>query len=132
MSEIVNGYPPYHDKPHNDFLAEQICSGERPEIKCEEVPQSLLNLMNQCLEDEPKKRPSAEKLVSKLRQHRKDIENKKANLYKEVKAVENSAKTLPARLIYKIHENASYKSTCLSKSLNSGIKIIYSKVINLQ
>ncbi|KAF0546044.1 hypothetical protein F8M41_001718 [Gigaspora margarita] len=71
--------------------------------------------MNDCLADEPEKRPSAKELVSKLKQYRKDIKNKKKTLYKEVKAVEN----LPARLNYKIHENASYKSSRVNKGLNS-------------
>ncbi|CAG8473682.1 17986_t:CDS:2 [Gigaspora margarita] len=77
-----------------------------------------------------------------------NLTNKKSNLYKEVeavekfsarliyknheKAVENSAEKCSARLNYKKHEKANYKSSNLSKSLNLGIKIIYSKVINLQ
>ncbi|RIB20072.1 kinase-like domain-containing protein, partial [Gigaspora rosea] len=62
MSEVFTGYPPYHDIPHNEDLATRICLGYRPKIKCE-VPQLLLNLMNKCLDVEPRNRPTAEELL---------------------------------------------------------------------
>ncbi|RIB15839.1 kinase-like domain-containing protein, partial [Gigaspora rosea] len=61
MSEVFTGYPPYHGIPHDFSLATQICLGHRPEIRCE-VPQSLLVLMNKCLDAEPQNRPTAKAL----------------------------------------------------------------------
>ncbi|RIB18894.1 kinase-like domain-containing protein, partial [Gigaspora rosea] len=61
MSEVFNGYPPYHDILHDDKLSFKICNGLRPEIKCK-VPQLLLDLMNKCLDAEPQTRPTAKEL----------------------------------------------------------------------
>ncbi|RIB13974.1 kinase-like domain-containing protein [Gigaspora rosea] len=52
MSEVFTGYRPYYDIPHDCSLVTQICLGRRPEIRCE-VPQLLLDLMNECLDAEP-------------------------------------------------------------------------------
>ncbi|RIB06097.1 hypothetical protein C2G38_2116916, partial [Gigaspora rosea] len=83
MSEVFTGYPPYHDMPHDFSLATQICLGRRPEIRCE-VPQSLLDLMNKCLDAEPQSRPTAKALVDMLAQFYNDLEDKKTELYKQV------------------------------------------------
>ncbi|RIB16289.1 kinase-like domain-containing protein [Gigaspora rosea] len=116
MSEIINGYPPYYDFPHNTDLALKILEGQRPEIKCE-VPQLLLDLMNRCLDDKPKNRPYAKELVDRLKQYQYDITNEKTELYKQIKAIKTEK--FPAPLIYKIHEQASYKSQNLSKTLKN-------------
>ncbi|RIB04422.1 kinase-like domain-containing protein [Gigaspora rosea] len=120
MTEIFNGYPPYYDIPHDNDLALKICMGQRPETK-HEIPQLLLDLMNNCLDDRPENRPSAKELVEKLKQYRNDVSNEKTELYRQVKAIENlsnSNEKFSSRLIYKIHEKANYTSSCLSKSLN--------------
>ncbi|RIB30771.1 kinase-like domain-containing protein [Gigaspora rosea] len=121
ITEIFNGYPPYYDIPHDTDLALKICMGQRPEIK-HEVPQLLLDLMNNCLDDRPENRPSAKELVDKLKQYRNDVSNEGTELYRQVEAIENLSKNskekFSSRLIYKIHEKAYYKSSCLSRSLN--------------
>lgn len=119
----------YHDIPHDTNLALEILRGQRPEIKCE-VPQLLLDLMNRCLDDEPKNRPRAKELLAKFKQCRDNIvQNEETELYKQVKAIKNSTEKFSARLIYKMHEKASYKSTCLSKTLKlQGIIILKQKI----
>ncbi|RIB08673.1 hypothetical protein C2G38_1877524, partial [Gigaspora rosea] len=65
MSEVFTRYSPYYDIPHDKDLATCICLGYRPKIRCE-VPQLLLDLMNKCLDAEPKNRPTARELASIL------------------------------------------------------------------
>ncbi|RIB25023.1 hypothetical protein C2G38_2068491 [Gigaspora rosea] len=88
MSEVFTGYPPYHDIPHDFSLATQICLGHRPEIGCE-VPLSLLDLMNKCLDAEPQNRPTAEVLSYMLTQFDDDLNDETTALYKQVEEIKN-------------------------------------------
>ncbi|CAG8852593.1 32947_t:CDS:1, partial [Gigaspora margarita] len=51
-----------------------------------------------------------------------DVSEEETELYRQVKAIKNLSKNsnekFSSRLIYKIHEKADYKSSCLSRSLN--------------
>uniref|UniRef100_U9TJ62 Protein kinase domain-containing protein n=1 Tax=Rhizophagus irregularis (strain DAOM 181602 / DAOM 197198 / MUCL 43194) TaxID=747089 RepID=U9TJ62_RHIID len=60
--EIFTGLPPYCDIPHDQYLALKICEGLRPQSKNYHVPQLLSDLIKQCWNTDPLKRPSAEKL----------------------------------------------------------------------
>ncbi|RIB15639.1 hypothetical protein C2G38_2092753 [Gigaspora rosea] len=100
MSEVFTGYPPYHDVPHDFSLAKQICLGHRPEIRCK-VPQSLLDLMNKCLDAEPQSRPNAESLFDMIKQFDRDLDDNKTELYKQVEEIKNSGKK------FSIHDQAN-------------------------
>ncbi|RIB09163.1 kinase-like domain-containing protein [Gigaspora rosea] len=89
MSEVFTGYPPYHDISHNNELAIQICYGLRPKIRCE-VPQLLLDLMNKCLDADPKNRPTAKDLVNRMDQFFCNLQNENTELYKQVKDLDNN------------------------------------------
>ncbi|RIB07299.1 kinase-like domain-containing protein [Gigaspora rosea] len=91
MSEVFTRYPPYYDIPHDFSLATQICLGHRPEIRCE-VPQSLLDLMNKCLDAEPQNRPTAKVLVDMLAQFYNYLEYKETELYKQIEEIKNLGK----------------------------------------
>ncbi|RIB01276.1 hypothetical protein C2G38_2128046 [Gigaspora rosea] len=135
MSEVFTGYPPYHDIPHDFSLATQICLGYRPEIRCE-VPQSLLDLMNKCLDAEPQNRPTAEALVDMLKQFNDNLRDETTELYKQVEEIKNLDKnfsiyeqanqTKSTRFNYQTHKQAIYTSQFLnfqklSKPVNSAI-----------
>ena len=47
--EILSGLPPYHNLPHDEFLALKICQGLRPKFNNVKVPFLLENLIDQCL-----------------------------------------------------------------------------------
>ncbi|CAI2180574.1 10151_t:CDS:2 [Funneliformis geosporum] len=55
--EIVSGLRPYHFLPHEDFLAVKICEGVRPKFDDIKIPPFLENLIDQCLNADPLKRP---------------------------------------------------------------------------
>ncbi|POG79392.1 kinase-like domain-containing protein [Rhizophagus irregularis DAOM 181602=DAOM 197198] len=59
--EICTGFPPYHDIAHDEFLAMKICQGLRPKSNYK-VPQLIVDIINQCWDADPLKRPNAEEL----------------------------------------------------------------------
>ena len=61
MVEVSTGKPPYGSVPHDEKLALAICNGLRPRV-AKGTPQCYIDLVNQCLNAIPEKRPSAEKL----------------------------------------------------------------------
>ncbi|RIB20844.1 hypothetical protein C2G38_2140965 [Gigaspora rosea] len=119
MSEVFTGYPPYHDIPHNEDLAVQVCLGRRPKIRCK-VPQLLLDLMNECLDAEPQNRPTAKLLKVKLLQFFGDLNKGKTVLYKQIKdsgknpSVYDQAKS--TRFNCQTHKQAIYTSRSLDFS----------------
>ncbi|POG78636.1 kinase-like domain-containing protein [Rhizophagus irregularis DAOM 181602=DAOM 197198] len=59
--EICTGLPPYHDIAHDEFLAIKICNGLRPKSNYK-IPQLIFNIINQCWDADPLKRPKADEL----------------------------------------------------------------------
>src|ERR1700753_1818904 len=59
--EVCTGLPPYHDISHDEFLAINICQGLRPKSNYK-VPQLILDIIQQCWNADPSKRPKAEEL----------------------------------------------------------------------
>jgi len=58
MVEVSTGKPPYSDVPHDGKLALAICNGLRPRV-AKGTPQCYIDLVNQCLDAIPEKRPGA-------------------------------------------------------------------------
>ncbi|POG81477.1 kinase-like domain-containing protein [Rhizophagus irregularis DAOM 181602=DAOM 197198] len=59
--EVCTGLPPYHDIIHDKFLAISICQGLRPKSNYK-IPQLVLNIIKQCWDADPLKRPKANEL----------------------------------------------------------------------
>src|ERR1051325_5589450 len=59
--EMCTGLPPYHDIAHDKFLAIRICQGLRPKSDYK-IPQLILDVIQQCWDADPLKRPKAEEL----------------------------------------------------------------------
>ena len=60
--EFCTGLPPYHDIAHDEFLAAKICQGLRPNSNYK-IPQLISDIIKQCWDADPLKRPKAEELV---------------------------------------------------------------------
>src|ERR1043165_7416858 len=58
MVEISTGKPPYGSVPHDERLALAICNGLRPRV-AKGAPQCYIDIVNQCLDAIPEKRPFA-------------------------------------------------------------------------
>ena len=65
MNTFASGLRPWYYRAHDTNLARDICNGERPEIP-EDTPRFYAELMKQCWDDDPAKRPSAASLNEKL------------------------------------------------------------------
>ena len=59
--ELCTGLSPYHDIPHDEFLAIKICQGLRPTSNYK-IPQLILDIIQECLDADPLKRPKADEL----------------------------------------------------------------------
>src|SRR6185436_7312163 len=64
--EILSELQPYHNLPHDEFLALKICQGLRPKFNNVKIPLLLENLIDQCLDADPLKRPTADELFNNL------------------------------------------------------------------
>jgi serine/threonine protein kinase len=63
--EVCTGLPPYHDIAHDKFLAISICQGLRPKSNYK-IPQLILDIIKQCWDADPLKRPKANELYDLL------------------------------------------------------------------
>src|SRR5947208_7629724 len=59
--ELCTGLPPYHDIAHDESLAIKICQGLRPTSNYK-IPQLILDIIQQCCNADPLKRPKAKDL----------------------------------------------------------------------
>ncbi|RGB27812.1 kinase-like domain-containing protein [Rhizophagus diaphanus] len=64
--EVSTGLPPYHDIAHDKILAISICQGLRPKSNYK-IPQLILDIIKQCWNADPLKRPKVEELCDSLR-----------------------------------------------------------------
>ncbi|RHZ82074.1 hypothetical protein Glove_114g147 [Diversispora epigaea] len=65
MLEVFTSYPPYYNIRHDEKLVTSICEGKKPEIKYK-IPLLLKDLMEQCWNIDPRKRPTSEELLQLL------------------------------------------------------------------
>ncbi|POG67939.1 kinase-like domain-containing protein [Rhizophagus irregularis DAOM 181602=DAOM 197198] len=63
--EVCTGLPPYHDIAHDKILAISICQGLRPKSNYK-IPQLILDIIKQCWDADPLKRPKANELSNLL------------------------------------------------------------------
>ena len=61
MWEFTSGIMPFNDRVFDFQLSLSICTGERPEI-IENTPQCYIDLMKECWDTDPDKRPNASKV----------------------------------------------------------------------
>ena len=97
--ELITGLPPYHDVPHGNDLAFNICQGLRPKIPSY-VPKLLTKLIVECWDAQPEKRPTSKKLFT--------IVNKW-----QISKVYKKFNTPATPLSYKLHSGAIYTSRLL-------------------
>nr|CAG8457154.1 11741_t:CDS:2 [Entrophospora candida] len=65
MWTLGAGVKPFHNVAHNEELAQKIIDGKRPKIS-KEAPKSYNDLMQQCWDHDPSKRPTASKLYETI------------------------------------------------------------------
>ncbi|GES73787.1 kinase-like domain-containing protein [Rhizophagus clarus] len=121
--EICTGLPPYHDIAHDEFLAIKICKGLRPKSNYK-IPQLILDIINQCWDVDPLKRPKAVKLYYSISGLYADFDRPDSALWKQTKEVDEiNKKSLSSTvqsplsstgaLSYATHPQAVYTSRLL-------------------
>ncbi|RHZ77513.1 hypothetical protein Glove_177g113 [Diversispora epigaea] len=113
--EIVTGFAPYYNIPHDKDLAIQICNGLRPKIPFH-VPKLIARLIMRCWDARVSHRPTFKELKLELSNYRY-YENLSKNL-----GLTNS--TTPTPMNYEPHPEAIYTSrllnySCLPKPKNT-------------
>ncbi|RHZ77087.1 hypothetical protein Glove_186g15 [Diversispora epigaea] len=109
MLEVLTGYPPYYNIPHNVNLAMDICKGLKPEIKCE-IPQFFKEIMEKCLNFESLNRPTAKELEFQLNKYMQGDE-----IRKQIKAANKSNKNFIKYDPNEMHPEAIYTSRLIPK-----------------
>src|ERR1700728_2888463 len=84
--EVCTGYPPYHNIDHDDSLAIGICNGQRPNSNYK-IPQLILDVIKQCWDADPLKRPKADKLCNLFNDLYDNSRNTGSALSKQAKEV---------------------------------------------
>src|SRR5436190_22315054 len=114
--EVCTGLPPYYDVSHEEPLAIRICQGLRPNSYYK-IPQLISDIIKQCWDADPLKRPKAEELY-KLFNNKHYNENSILN--KQIEEADEINKQLPSEatsstsiLSYTTHPQAVYTSKLL-------------------
>ena len=112
--ELCTGLPPYHDIAHDEFLAIRICQGLRPKSNYK-IPQLILDIIQQCWDADPLKRPNAMEL-NELIYHLSG----KSEFNQQIRDADEINKQLPPlkipvtdNLSYATHPQAIYTSRLL-------------------
>jgi serine/threonine protein kinase len=121
--EICTGLPPYHDVAHDEFLAMKICQGLRPKSNYK-VPQLILDIINQCWDADPLKRPDTRVLYMLFTRYMLKSYDEDSEIYKQSKEADEINKKLSSEtslplsststiLSYTTHPQAVYTSRLL-------------------
>ena len=117
--ELYTGLPPYHDIPHDEFLAIRICQGLRPKSNYK-IPQLILDIIQQCWDADPLKRPNASELDDLFEDLRNKTLESDSTINQQIKEADEINKQLPPLTIpstdilsYATHPQAIYTSRLL-------------------
>ncbi|RHZ88956.1 hypothetical protein Glove_19g418 [Diversispora epigaea] len=130
--EIVTGFPPYPDIPHDEDLAIKICNGLRPKIPFH-TPKLITRIIMRCWDARVKHRPTFEELFDELREYWSDYrnyldegKNQDSEIVIQIKKAEEfsanqestntTTTTTPTPLNYQTHPQAIYTSRLLNYS----------------
>ncbi|RHZ87068.1 hypothetical protein Glove_40g68 [Diversispora epigaea] len=127
--EMVTGFPPYPNIPHDNDLAMKICNGLRPKIPFH-IPKLITRMIMRCWDARVTYRPTFEELKDELKKYFDDycryledrknkdseivIQFKKAEEFSANQESTNSTITTP--LNYQTHPQAIYTSRLLNFS----------------
>ncbi|RHZ83822.1 hypothetical protein Glove_87g245 [Diversispora epigaea] len=129
--EIVTGFPPYPDIPHDKDLAMKICNGLRPKIPFH-TPKLITRTIMRCWDARVAHRPTFEELYDELWKYYNDYrnylekgKNEDSEIVTQIKKVEefsanqestNTTTTTTTPLNYQTHPQAIYTSRLLNFS----------------
>ncbi|EXX70637.1 Cdc15p [Rhizophagus irregularis DAOM 197198w] len=123
--EICTGLPPYYNIAHDGFLAIRICQGLRPKSDYK-TPQLIFDIINQCWDADPLKRPNADELFTLMEDLWDPVYRNKVDsvIYRQLEETDDINKKLSSsmvqlplssasNLLYTTHPQAVYTSKLL-------------------
>ncbi|RHZ69933.1 hypothetical protein Glove_276g3 [Diversispora epigaea] len=130
--EIITGFPPYPDLPHDEDLAIKICDGLRPKIPFH-TPKLITRTIMRCWDARVTHRPTFKELEDELKKYYLDYrdcldeeKNKDSEIVIQIKKAEEfsanqestntTTTTTTAPLNYQTHPQAIYTSRLLNYS----------------
>ncbi|RHZ86173.1 hypothetical protein Glove_54g21 [Diversispora epigaea] len=123
--EIITGFPPYPDIPHDKDLAMKVCNGLRPKIPFH-TPKLITRTIMRCWDARVTNRPTFNELSDELRKYRNDCLSKDSEIVIQIKKAEEfsanqkstntTTTTTPTPLNYQTHPQAIYTSRLLNYS----------------
>ncbi|RHZ84213.1 hypothetical protein Glove_84g32 [Diversispora epigaea] len=128
--EIVTGFPPYPDIPHEEDLAMKICSGLRPKIPFH-TPKLITRIIMRCWDARVTHRPTFKELCDELYEYwdnydyyLREEKNKDSEIGIQIKKAEEfsvnqestNTTTTTTPLNYQTHPQAIYTSRLLNYS----------------
>ncbi|RHZ62084.1 hypothetical protein Glove_344g41 [Diversispora epigaea] len=122
--EIVSGFAPYYNLPHDKDLAKQICDGLRPKIPFH-IPKLITRLIIRCWDARVTHRPTFKELSKELQKYYWDYRKNKNNNEIAIqiekseilsKNLGSTNSTIPTPMNYKTHPEAIYTSRLLNYS----------------
>ncbi|RHZ80006.1 hypothetical protein Glove_139g394 [Diversispora epigaea] len=121
--EMVTGFPPYPDIPHDEDLAIKICNGLRPKIPFH-TPKLITRMIMRCWDARVTHRPTFEELENELVKY--NYYNKDSEIVIQIKKAEEfsanqestntTTTTTTTPLNYQTHPQAIYTSRLLNYS----------------
>ncbi|RHZ88738.1 hypothetical protein Glove_21g106 [Diversispora epigaea] len=122
--ELITGFAPYYDVPHDRDLARQICDGLRPKIPFH-TPKLISRIIMRCWDGRVTHRPTFEELYEELVKYRRDYWENNCKNNNEItiqinfdkkfsKNLSNTATINPYN--YQTHPQAIYTSRLLNYS----------------
>ncbi|EXX63950.1 Mkk2p [Rhizophagus irregularis DAOM 197198w] len=118
MYHIATGRQPFANCAHDSILALNICNGIRPEINEQEAPKFYIDLMKNCWDPDPDKRPSAIEIYELNNLfHSSIFESKDNEIKKQIKKADEYRKAnfLSTGNGQSIHPQACYTSRLLNQ-----------------
>ncbi|RHZ80943.1 hypothetical protein Glove_130g2 [Diversispora epigaea] len=119
--EIITGFPPYPDIPHNKDLAMKICNGLRPKIPIH-TPKLITRMIMRCWDARVTHRPTFEELNNEL-QYYIDCRNEDSEIRIQIENSKKLSKNLgltnsitPTPHNYQTHPQAIYTGRLLNFS----------------
>ncbi|RHZ88647.1 hypothetical protein Glove_21g68 [Diversispora epigaea] len=122
--ELITGFAPYYDVPHDKDLARQICDGLRPKIPFH-TPKLITRIIMRCWDARNTHRPTFEELDEELSKYHRDYWENNYQNYNEITIQIDKAENFSKHLTnstainpynYQTHPEAIYTSRLLNYS----------------
>ncbi|RHZ80164.1 hypothetical protein Glove_139g116 [Diversispora epigaea] len=122
--EMITGFPPYPDIPHDEDLAIKICNGLRPKIPFH-TPKLITRMIMRCWDARVTHRPTFNELFNEFYKYYNDYYDKDSEIKIQIKKAEefsanqestNTTTITTTPLNYQTHPQAIYTSRLLNYS----------------